>query len=290
MKNYKKSSKHCEKKLEILSKSLELIEKQMGNCIQNMHTVATTVIGGIVAIYIYIIKFYSENGNSVEDKTFPQNIIIALLTIPLIVCIITTYLISHQRTLVYDSNYAEYLEDSINRLLRDPILYYGKLTVPLYVSRDYVRMIVGYSLIILYFIPFVINSSKYTLCDLFLLLFYYEPQNFLSTVYKTPFILLNVLNVYLLVYVLFSSGFAIFSYLYGSTIKEYCNNVKEYFENYKITGEIDDKFVEKNSFISLIKIKYPQKILNLSHLLIIFLVIVYNIVLILLVYHNLKIT
>ena len=70
----------------------------------------------------------------------------------------------------------------------------------------------------------------------------------------------------------------------------YIPYLKNFAVHNKITGEIDDKFVEKNSFISLIKIKYPQKILNLSHLLIIFLVIVYNIVLILLVYHNLKIT
>lgn len=124
MGNNKKSQK-----LEVMLKSYELVEMAIQNHIQKISTMTT----GFVAILGVIIGLIAAYG-STTGPTFQElpQIKFLLLFLPIFIVLIYAYLVSHRRTMIFDSAYAREMEKRINELFgSDKTIYFEILSYPL---------------------------------------------------------------------------------------------------------------------------------------------------------------
>ena len=207
----KESPEHWEKKLEVKLKSLELIETEIDNRVQNMHKMAAALIIGVSSLGIYLF-----------GKTDISNII--LLCIPLLVCFISAYLTNHQKTMIYDSANAKQLETDINELFDDkdqPVIYFEHLTSPLYAFNDDFQKIIDWFLVIFYFSPIIAYIIMFS------------NQEF-ANLFERDFSNYNLLSLLLMIVWIISITYLTYFYYFNAKlIKEYKVEVECYIKQYK---------------------------------------------------------
>jgi len=197
----------CEKKLEALLKSYELVETEMDNLMQNMHTAASALFAGLIVFVLYIVN--PSNCTNDPSNSLLKNIII--YSIPFLVCIISMYLTERKRTLVFNSAYAKHLEDKINIMLGGgKTIHFEQLSFPLHVSSASLSSLINISLIILYLVPFIyfVHSSQSTFLEI-----------------------MKDLSLDHLIYTLIIFPITIYCILYRITIKEWGDEVVKHMEN-----------------------------------------------------------
>jgi len=252
----KESPEHWEKKLEVKLKSLELIETEIDNRVQNMHKMVSALIIGVSSLGIYLFS-----------KTDIFNII--LLCIPFLVCFISAYLTNHQHTLIYDSANAKQLETDINELFDDKdqtVIYFEHLTSTFYTSNDDFQKITDWFVVVLYFSPivsYIIMFSDQELANLFEIDF--SNYNRLSLLLMPAW----VISITYLTY---------FCYFNAKLIEEYSDKVKHHIEQYKVKKdnlESNGKDVLNYNIFYLATERYGLGIMFFC----LFLLLLYNIVL-----------